>query len=231
MKKSFWGALALSTAVALSGCQTFGGGQSNSNVDARLTQNGQAEFFSKSGWQACAVGVGIGVGSCLLGGAKNPVVCSAIAALAACGVLMGANYYYDQQRIVYKTKEERLDAYIRDVEKDTDEVNTLSDSARKVLAQNNETLRSLKAKVKEGKISATAKQTELANIDANLKFLNTKLAKAKEALEQWRALAAKEAQDGMKSKKLNNKIANLSKKVAELEKLVNNTANQRAAIS
>lgn len=229
MKKSFLSAFALSATLVLSGCQTFGGA-SNSNVDPRLTQNGQAEFFSKSGWQACAVGAGIGIGGCLIG-SKNPAACAAIAAVAACGVLMGANYYYDQQRVIYKTKEERLNAYIKDVEKDTDEVNSLSSSAKKVLAQNNQTLRSLKAKIKSGEISQTAKESELAAIDANLKFLNEKLSKAKDALQQWKDLAAKEASGGVKSKNLNRKIANLGKKVAELEKLVSNTANQRAAIS
>lgn len=233
MRKSFLGVLTLSASLVLAGCQTTGGslfGGSNSNVDPQLTQGRQAEFFSKSGWQACAIGAGAGIAGCLLSNAGNKVACSAIVAVAACGVLMGTNYYLEQQRKTYSDKEERLNAYIDAVRKDTEEVKILSDSAKRVLTKNAQTLKSLDAKLKSGKIAKTAAEQQLAEVDANIKYLNDKLVKMKETEKNWREVSAQEKSGGMKVKKLDTQIKALNKQINVLERQVATVSKQRTAI-
>ena len=137
-KKSIVGVLTLSTTLALAGCESMSNSGS-SNVDSRLTSGNQAEFFSKSGLTACAAGAAAGVGACLLSGTNNAALCSAVAAVAGCGILMGGNYYLEQQRTNYANKEERLNAYLKDLNKNTQEARTLANSAKTVLTQNQKT--------------------------------------------------------------------------------------------
>ena len=47
-------------------------------------------------------------GACLLSGTDNAALCSAVAAVAGCGILMGGNYYLEQQRTSTPIKEERF---------------------------------------------------------------------------------------------------------------------------
>ena len=77
--------------VLLAGCQNMGG----SSVDPRLTSGDDAQFFSKSGVQACAAGAIAGALACAVSNAGNKAACMAIAAGAGCGVGAGANYLHD----------------------------------------------------------------------------------------------------------------------------------------
>ena len=109
MSRSLWTHFKLQIAfvatagMLLSGCATTGSSMldNNASPDPRLTQSSDAEFFSKSGYQACAVGAGIGILSCALSNSSNKAVCAVAAGITACGVAMGANYYLDQRRSEY----------------------------------------------------------------------------------------------------------------------------------
>ena len=90
--------------VLLSGCASTGSnslGMGAPAPDSRLTQGTDAQFFSKSGYQACAMGAGAAVLACVLSNPNNKAVCMIAAGVAACGVAMGANYYVDQRRSEY----------------------------------------------------------------------------------------------------------------------------------
>ena len=108
--------ITLCISMILTGCQNSGG-TSSKDVDPTLTKSNSAQFFSKSAWQSCAVGAGIGgIGCVLLGGKTGTCLASAA---VGCGVLMGANYYLDTKRAEYADAEMRLDAYIQDVQQNT----------------------------------------------------------------------------------------------------------------
>ena len=105
--KTVLGALTLSASIVLAGCQNGGFG-SSSNVDSRLTQGQQAEFFSESGWKSCAMGAvggGIlgGLTGALSGGSKHAAAGVAIGAVAGCGISMGTNSYLEDTRTKYAT--------------------------------------------------------------------------------------------------------------------------------
>ena len=178
-KKSIVGVLTLSATLALAGCESMSN-LGSSNVDNRLTSGNQAEFFSKSGLTACAAGAAAGVGACLLSGTDNAALCSAVAAVAGCGILMGGNYYLEQQRTSYANKEERLNAYLKDLNKNTQEARTLANSVKTVLTQNQQTLANLNRKLKDNSIQKDEAKRQLKEIDGNIAYLNEKLKKMKE---------------------------------------------------
>ena len=229
-KKSIVGVLTLSTTLALAGCESMSNSGS-SNVDSRLTSGNQAEFFSKSGLTACAAGAAAGVGACLLSGTNNAALCSAVAAVAGCGILMGGNYYLEQQRTNYANKEERLNAYLKDLNKNTQEARTLANSAKTVLTQNQQTLTNLNRKLKDNSIQKDEAKRQLKEIDGNIAYLNEKLKKMKESERDWKEVAKKERGSGMNVAKLDSQIAQYQKQIAALEKQVAVVSQQRNALN
>lgn len=122
--------------VLLSGCASTGSnslGMGAPAPDPRLTQGTDAQFFSKSGYQACAMGAGAAVLACVLGNPGNKAVCMIAAGVAACGVAMGANYYVDQRRSEYADTNQRLQKYNSDVQLDTQKVVMRTATAQQVI--------------------------------------------------------------------------------------------------
>ena len=229
-KKSIAGILTLSATLALAGCESMPGFGS-SDVDKRLTSGNQAEFFSKSGLTACAAGAAAGGGACLLSGTDNAALCSAVAAVAGCGILMGGNYYLEQQRTSYANKEERLNAYLKDLNKITQEARTLANSAKTVLTQNQQTLASLNRKLKDNSIQRDEAKRQLKEIDSNIAYLNEKLKKMKESERDWKEVAKKERGSGMNVAKLDSQIAQYQKQISALEKQITLVSQQRNALN
>ena len=69
---------ALAVALALTGCASTGSSLlGGAETDPRLTESSDAEFFSKSGFQACAGAAAVGVLACMLSNSSNKIACSA----------------------------------------------------------------------------------------------------------------------------------------------------------
>ncbi|TNH00304.1 hypothetical protein FHQ26_06650 [Testudinibacter sp. TR-2022] len=232
--KTILGALVLSASIVLTGCQNDGLG-SSSNVDSRLTQGQQAKFFSESGRSSCGMGA---LGGALLGGlvgalsgdSEDAVAGAAIGAVAGCGVLMGANYYLEDQRAKYSNKEQRINATINDVKNDTAQVQAVTNSAKIVLAQNKQTLNNLQKQLNNNTIQKAQAQQQLAQVDGNIKYLYDKLSKMKQKESAWRDVAKQEKQSGANVQKLNAQIAQLNKQINLLENQVREVSKQRTAI-
>lgn len=219
--------LSLIMTMLLSACQSsyF---SSNSSVDSELTNSDSAQFFSKSGWQACAAGAGIaGIGCYLI---KKDVKTCAIAAVISCGIAMGGNYYLDAKRAEYSNEEQRLDSYIEEIRQNTAQVKAVSDTAKKVLDRNLVTLKSLNKQIAENKVSTTDAEKQLANIDANLKYLNDKLVNMKQAEQSWRDVSRQEKDSGLNVAKLDIQIDQLNKQISMLEKQIDLVTQQRSAL-
>src|SRR5699024_4747893 len=127
MNKRLMAVLSISAVLALSGCQ------SNSGADPRLKNNSDMEFFSKSGITACAGGAAIGALGCLVSNSSNKGACMLIAAVAGCGVGIGANAYLDNKRQNYASKESMLNSMIDDVKKENQHLQRASNTARAVI--------------------------------------------------------------------------------------------------
>ena len=219
--------ITLCISMILTGCQNSGGASSK-DVDPTLTKSNSAQFFSKSAWQSCAVGAGIGgIGCVLLGGKTGTCLASAA---VGCGVLMGANYYLDTKRAEYADAEMRLDAYIQDVQQNTYEVQAVTETAKAVLDKNLATLKTLNKQIKSQTVNQTQAKNELTQIDANIAYLKDKLSRMQKVEKDWVSIAAQEKQSGVNVSKLDKQINQLHKQIAVLEKQVNLVSQQRSAV-
>ncbi|MWP47124.1 hypothetical protein GQ589_06705 [Gilliamella sp. Pas-s27] len=219
--------LALCLSLVLTGCQGAGGASSR-NVDPALTKSNSAKFFSKSAWQSCAIGAGLGGIGCMLAGGKTGV-CLASAAVG-CGVMMGANYYLDSKRAEYADAETRLDVYIQDIQKNTYEVQAVTETAKAVLDKNLATLKVLDNQIKKDTLNKKQARNDLAQIDANIAYLTDKLQSMKKVENDWISISSQEQQSGVRVSKLDQQINQLHKQIAVLENQITLVTKQRSAV-
>ncbi|HDR0995384.1 hypothetical protein M8848_07100 [Pasteurella multocida] len=233
-RKSILGVLTLSTAVVLAGCQNTGGSYFGSQ--SSLSTGEEAEFFSDSGWNACAWGAAggavLGAGVALLSGkdAGTAAAVGVAGAAAGCGALMGTNYYLEKQRKAYAKKEDRLNAYIAETRQNSDMVRKATAKAKTQLDRNNKTLVNLNKQLKSGAIQQADAKKQLAQIDADIKAAQNNLASMKKRAQTLREVASKEKSSGLNVSRFEAEIASLNKQIATYERLVDASSKQRSAI-
>lgn len=233
-RKSILSVLTLSTAVVLAGCQNMGGSYFGSK--SSLSTGEEAEFFSDSGWNACAWGAAggavLGAGAALLSGkdAGTATAVGAAGAAVGCGALMGTNYYLEKQRKAYAKKEDRLNAYIAETRKNSDMVKKATAKAKTQLDRNNKTLVNLNKQLKSGAIQQADAKKQLAQIDADIKAAQNNLASMKKRAQTLREVASKEKSSGLNVSRFEAEIASLNKQIATYERLVDASSKQRSAI-
>ena len=222
----------LGLALVLTGCQTTGTtpAANQAPVDPRLANSSSAQFFSKSGWQACAGGAVVGMLACQLGNPSKKAQCMVAAGLAGCGVGMGANYYLDNQRSQYANAEDRLDATIADVRKDNQELQMLSDTARSVIADDKRKIEQIKQDIAANKVQSAQAQKQLAEIDANTAYLKKSLADVRSKQQEWTMVAAAERNNGARTDTLDAEIGKMQKQIAQLESEIDQLYQQRSSI-
>lgn len=229
--KKALGVFSLSATLVLSGCASGSFGSAKSSLDS----GDDAQFFSSSGWGACGVGALTGaLGGALAGQAigkdtTSTVAGAAIGAVAGCGVGMGANYYLEKQRTQYAKKEDRLKAYIADVQQNSEMVSKATAKLNSVTTKNKALMAQLNAQLKSGAIKQADAKKQLAQVDADIKAGNERLAKMKENLQQFQN-AAKQDNFGTKGKALDRDITKLSKQIQAYEGALNAQAKQRSAL-
>lgn len=219
----------VSLLLVLTGCQTTGP-SSSAPADPRLTNSNSAQFFSKSGWQACAGGALVGALACQLGNPSEKTQCMIAAGLVGCGVGMGANYYLDNQRSKYANAEDRLDATIADVRKDNQELTALSDTARSVIADDKRKIQQIKQDIASNKLQRAQAQQQIAEIDANTSYLKKTLADVRSKQQEWVKVAAAERNSGARTDTLDAEINKMQKQVAQLESEIDQLYQQRSSI-
>lgn len=200
--------VALVSCLFLVGCQNIGGG---GDVDPRLTQGEEAQFFSKSGAQACAVGALTGVLACALSNSGNKAACMAIAAVAGCGVGAGANYLLDQRRAKYANNEQRINSFIQDVQSDNQKLQARMQSISVVLQENQKTLQALDKQVAAKQIDQNKAKQELDRIKANKAYLEKELANINARIDGFQDIIEKERAVGADVRQLQSQLDQLSR--------------------
>lgn len=200
------------------------------SVDPRLSNSHSAQFFSKSGWQACAGGALTGILACQLGNPSDKGSCMAAAAVVGCGVGMGANYYLDTQRSKYANAEQRLDATIADVRKDNQELQSLTRTAQEVIAEDRSKIEQIKRDLAAKRLRNEEARQQIASIDANAAFLKKTLADTRAKEQEWRKVAAAERGSGAKVDSLEAEINAMQRQIASLEQEVDELYQQRSSI-
>ncbi|MGE1152867.1 hypothetical protein [Pseudomonas kitaguniensis] len=240
MSRSLWTRFKLQIAVILAGSLLLGGCASTGSsmldggkTDPRLTQGTDSQFFSKSGYQACAVGAGIGILSCALSNSSNKAVCAIAAGIATCGVAMGANYYLDQRRSEYSNTGQRLTKMNNDVQLDTQNVIARTATAQQVINDDQTRIAQIKQAMAVKKLNTAKAKTDLAEIDNNIARMRKDLTNMRSKATEYAKVAQQERQDGAGAQveQVDASIAKMNQKVAALQKEVDGLYNQRSAIT
>jgi septal ring factor EnvC (AmiA/AmiB activator) len=241
MSRSLWTRFKLQIAFVVAGCLLMTGcantGSSmlddNESADPRLTQGNDAEFFSKSGYQACAVGAGVGILACALSNSNNKTVCVIAAGITACGVAMGANYYLDQRRAEYADTTTRLAKMNSDVEKDTQNVIARTATAQQVINDDQAQIAQIKRDIANKKVDKSRAQAQIARIDSDIARLRKDLANMRVKVTEYSKVANAERAQGANDeiKQVDMNIQRMNQKVLSLQKEVDALYSQRSAIT
>ncbi|MCE8025775.1 hypothetical protein [Billgrantia aerodenitrificans] len=226
------GALFL-TGCASTGSTMLGSSNGNTNADPRLTQGNDAQFFSKSGFQACAAGAAVGVATCMLSGTSNRGQCAVIAGLAACGVAMGANFYLDQRRSEYASTTQRLEVMSQDIQADTQRVIARTETARQVMADDRARIERLESEIAEQRVNQEEAQRELAAIDGNIDILRRDLRNMQRTVSEYEEVAQLERKDASPEElsKVEQEIDTMNQQVLALQQEVDDLYSMRSAIT
>jgi hypothetical protein len=221
--------------LLVGGCANTGSSMlpGSSGADPRLTQGNDAQFFSKSGYQACAMGAGVGILSCALSNSSNKAVCAVVAGLASCGVAMGANYYLDNRRSQYADTTQRLQVMSDDVKADTAKVVARTATAQQVISDDQARIAQLKKDIASKKVDAAKAKTEVAEVDENIALLRKDLGNMRNKITEYTKVADLERTQnkGANLKDVDQNILKMNEKVASLQKEVDGLYNQRSAIT
>lgn len=185
------------SALLLNGCASSSSSYDYSNVDPSLTKD-EANFFSESGWTACAVGAGVGTLACILrgGDSSDMLTCAAIALPAGCGLFMGGNYLLDELRVNYKTKEAQLDHMTSLVKQDNEKLRTLNSSVAELLDEDRRELARMERELADGSISADDLRYRLNDIDDNINYYNKSIAVVQDRLKTYESTRNQLLSDG-----------------------------------
>ncbi|CAG9430030.1 hypothetical protein [Providencia alcalifaciens] len=227
MNKKLIGTFCLIITMVLTGCQTT---RSNPDVDPRLSQNEDIEFFSKSGITACMGGAAVGALACLAVDSKNRTGCMIAAAVVGCGVGVGANAYLDNQRKTYSNKEQQLNAMISDIQQENQRLKSASSTAKSVIADDKRELAKINQDIAQKRLDQKAAEKKLKGVDANIASLQKSLTDMKKRQREWKEISEKSAAQGMKTAQLDTQIAEMKTQVSSLEKELDSLYSQRTAI-
>lgn len=226
----------MAASVLLSGCASTGSNMTDDSVaaaDPRLTQGSDAKFFSTSGYTACAAAAGVGVLACALSNTSNKAQCAIIAGIAACGVAMGANYYYDQRRTQYANTAERLQVMSQDIQADTEKVAARTETLKRVIADDQASMQAIAQAQKNQKLDKAKAEQELAGIDQNIAVMRKDLTNMRTKVSEYEKTAQLERSGGASSEvqAIEAEISKMNAKVVALQQEVDGLYNQRSAIT
>lgn len=222
--------------ILLSGCASTGSVLTDSSIpaaDPRLTQGNDAAFFSKSGFTACAGAASVGVLACALSNSSNKAACAVVAGLAACGVAMGANYYYDQRRSQYANTAERLGVMSADIQKDTENVVARTETMQRVIRDDEQSIAAIQKSIKNKQLDKAQAEQELAGVDQNLALMRKELTNMRNKVSEYEKTAKLERESGAGTDvvKIEEEIGKMNLKVAALQQEVDGLYSQRSAIT
>jgi hypothetical protein len=208
-------------ALLIAGCETMGMG-SNSGADPLLQQD-KPTFISKSGVQACLIGAGVGALGCLFASRENQAACMAVAAAAGCGVGAGANYLLDQRRAQYSNNEQRMNAYIADIQADTQNLQKYMVNVRTVLDNDQRRLAQIQQDIQSRSADQRQLQQELNGIRANRQALLKTIEELDEKIASYQVIAEEESTIGVSSSKMLQQLTQLQRERDDLQRLVEQT--------
>ncbi|MCV4284954.1 hypothetical protein [Pseudomonas capsici] len=228
--------LILSFSLVLGGCAHTGSnmlGETGTAPDPRLTQSADAKFFSTSGLTACAGAAGVGILACAVANPNDKVKCMVVAGIAACGVAMGANYYYDYRRSQYSNTAQRLQLMNDEVKADTDKVALRTATLQQVINDDKGRIADIQKSIQNKTVDKAKAQQEIASVDSNLTQMRKDLDGMRTKVTEYQKTAQLERTNGggKQVTEIEAEISKMNTKVASLQKEVDGLYSQRSAIT
>jgi hypothetical protein len=237
LPKAVFGLL-ISVSLVLAGCANNGTGSSmlgssSTAPDPRLTKSADAEFFSTSGLTSCAAAAGVGILACAVASPSDKVKCMVVAGIAACGVAMGANYYYDYRRSKYSNTAQRLQLMNDEVKADTEKVAQRTATLQQVINDDKERIADIQRSIKNKTLDKAKAQQEIASVDSNLTQMKKDLTGMRTKVSEYQKTAELERNNGGGTQvtAIDGEINKMNSKVASLQKEVDGLYSQRQAIT
>ena len=206
--------------VALTACTMLPRRQSypflgSTSAEQQMRQSSQA--FDTSNLEAClVVGGAAGLLVYLLEN-DNERNKALIAAVAGCGVGVGANYYVQTRRSQYADSERRLQAVIADVRADNARLSQLMGASKQVIAADLRKIEAMERAYDNKKISLQQARAQLRTVDGNRVHLQQTLAKLRERERRWSQVAEQERRSNPQSPN----IAVLDREIVRLKSQIN----------
>lgn len=223
------GAYALA-GVMLSACATT---STNPAADPRL-QTREAEFFSQSGLQACAMTAGAGAAAYAVTQMlrKQDIEDEGliVSAVAGCAVGAGVNYYLDVKRTQNQNEQSRISAEIDDVKQDNQKLASYIATTKQVVAEDKQEIEAITAGLEESTMTKEEAEARLVGIDANRQELEKALGNLKERAERWNVVAEQEKAAGANTAALDAEIKTLETQVASLQSELDDLNSYRSVV-
>lgn len=163
---------------------------------------------------------------------EGAAIGAAIGALAG-GVAGGAAgaYYADKKR-QYASAEMRLDAIIAELRQQNASLAALVESTRAVAADDRERLAAIERDLAAHRISRAQADRQLADIDANIRFLEQTVANLKRHEADWKEVAAHAIVDTgpMRMRELEAEIRRMEEQIRLMENELNALTSRRASV-
>lgn len=206
---------------------TFFQKPASNSTPAEQKLRAESSPFNRSGVQACLVtGGGMGVLTYMW---KKDAKLAMAAALAGCGVGIGANHYLQERRKQYADDEQRLNQMIADVKADNERLTRVIQSAEEVIGEDKKRMDEIDQAYKQKQISIDDAQQEMQAVDDNRAFLEQTLANLKKREAEWIKVAdsEREKQSPTDMAAMDREINELQSQIASLESDLEILVNRR----
>lgn len=193
--------------------------------EQRLRQ--QAEVFNNTVLEGALVGAAIGSLSGLL--TRRDAKGALVGGVAGAALGSAAGHYIAQKQQEYANTEERIDAVIADAREDNQRMSELVSTSKKVIAADKRRIAQLEKQIASGAISKEKARRQLADIEANERYLSKTAANLERRKRDWEVIA-EQAQDQSTSgqrKAMTGEIKKMEAQIGSMERELDSLVERR----
>lgn len=225
-------ALTLSATLLLSACQTTGA-NNRPLTPAEQRMREQADTYNQTILEGAATGCAAGLLAGMLLGAttkknrgQSMLLGSAVGCVAGAAIGGGVGAYVADKQEKYATKEEQLDAMIKDVHGENERLAGLLTATQQVIADDKSRIEQIDKELASGKITMAQAKEKMAAVDDNRAYLDNTIAELRKRQANY-AEAASQTEGGVSK----NKVASMNKEIATLEKQIAQLETERDSLA
>ncbi len=221
-------AFALAASVMLSACAQGLDDPNLSPEERKLRE--MASSYNETIGEGALIGCILGtIGGLLLSGKNNMGQGAAIGCAGGAALGGGAGVYIANKQEKYATREMQLDAMVKDVRVDNQNLASAISSAHNVVADNKRKIDQIDKQLASGAISLSQAKSEMARVDSNKEAIEKLLSGVREKQQQYAMAQLKTQGRGTRQQDaaMNQEMETLKKQVGQLEGELNSLVSRR----